>query len=434
MPTPTPNTERHGWFNHAYAIVFIAGLGFFALSFIALAVLPGRTLEQDIVARAPANMPEYSMAELHGREVYGREGCAYCHTQQVRFVLADVARWGAPTEAWETKFDYPHLWGTRRIGPDLAREAGVRPDDWQLTHLYNPRLIVRDSMMPAYPWLFDGSASKPTSEAADLVAYLQTLGRARQLSGYDDAIASTNGSSQMGGMVVGLNTELAPRTEANAVQARQDGPSPRFGMPKGVADLATAVTHGSQVFAANCTGCHGATGAGDGPANATLQPKPANLRVARFADDRIATVLWNGVTGSAMPAWRDLPQRDLQALVAYVGTLHGAEPATAPDQAKLAEGAAVFSQNCVSCHGAYGAGDGLSGRNFARRATNFHLKQPDTAHAQEVLRNGIAGSSMPAWEATLDDAQRTAVIAYLRSLYSQPVTATRNVAIAAEEK
>jgi cbb3-type cytochrome oxidase cytochrome c subunit len=56
--------------------------------------------------------------------------------------------------------DYPQLWGTRRIGPDLAREAGVRSDDWQLTHLYNPRLVVRDSVIPAYPYMFNGSASQ----------------------------------------------------------------------------------------------------------------------------------------------------------------------------------------------------------------------------------------------------------------------------------
>src|SRR5207253_5559299 len=87
----------------------------------------------------------------------------------------DVRRFGAPTEAWETKYDYPQLWGTRRIGPDLSREFNVRPRDWQLTHLYNPRLVVQDSVMPPYSWLFNGSPDRPTQEALDVVAYLETL-------------------------------------------------------------------------------------------------------------------------------------------------------------------------------------------------------------------------------------------------------------------
>jgi cytochrome c oxidase cbb3-type subunit 2 len=419
MSTPPTRNERHGWFSYAYAIVFIAGLGFFALSFIVLAVIPGRALDKDIVARAPQNMPEYSPSELRGREVYGREGCAYCHTQQVRFVTADVARWGASTEAWETKFDYPQLWGTRRIGPDLARETGVRTDDWQLTHLFDPRATVRDSVMPPYPWLFDGQAGKPTPEGIDLVAYLQTLGRARVLSGYDEAIAS--GGSQVAGvgMDEASNTELAPRVEAIAAQARQDELAPQFGVAGTPTDLAASILHGGDVFAANCASCHGPTGAGDGPASATLQPKPANLRAAQFDTLRLSAALWNGVTGTAMPAWRDLPPRDLQDVVAFMGSLHRPEAGTAHTAAQLAEGAIVFEQNCASCHGTTGEGNGPAGRSLERKPTNFHLKQPDEARAEAVVLNGIAGTSMPAWKTTLAQQQRDAVVAYLRSLYGQ---------------
>src|SRR5258708_11870390 len=100
-------------------------------------------------------------------------------------LAADVRCCGAPTEAGETRYDYPQLWGTRRIGPDLSREFNLHPRDWQLTHLYNPRLVARDSVMPPYPWLFNGSANQPTQEGLDVVAYLQSLGRARQLSGFE---------------------------------------------------------------------------------------------------------------------------------------------------------------------------------------------------------------------------------------------------------
>src|SRR6201998_3174819 len=172
-------------FSYVHALIFGAGVGFFALSFLVLAILPGKELADEIKQVAPVTMAALTASDQSGRIIYGREGCAYCHTQQVRSLAADVRRFGAPTEAWETKYDYPQLWGTRRIGPDLSREFNLHPRDWQLTHLYNPRLVVRDSVMPPYPWLFSGSANQPTQEALDLLAYLESLGRARQLSGFE---------------------------------------------------------------------------------------------------------------------------------------------------------------------------------------------------------------------------------------------------------
>src|SRR6266481_4781024 len=139
-----------GWLSNAHVIAFGAGVGFFALSFLVLAILPGKELADEIKRVAPVTMPTLTASEQRGRVIYGREGCAYCHTEQIRSLAADVRRFGAPTEAWETKYDYPQLWGTRRIGPDLSREFNLHPGDWQLTHLYDPRLVVRDSVMPPY--------------------------------------------------------------------------------------------------------------------------------------------------------------------------------------------------------------------------------------------------------------------------------------------
>src|ERR1700730_3336108 len=96
----------------AHVVIFGAGVGFFALSFLVLAILPGRELEKSIEQVAPVTMPALTASEQRGRVVYGREGCAYCHTQQIRSLADDVRRFGAPTEAWETKYDYPQRWGT----------------------------------------------------------------------------------------------------------------------------------------------------------------------------------------------------------------------------------------------------------------------------------------------------------------------------------
>jgi cytochrome c oxidase cbb3-type subunit 2 len=112
----------------AYLVASIAGVGFFAMSVALLGVWPGRVLDRQARAMAPERPLGPTASEARGRAVYGREGCAYCHTQQVRYVHADMMRFGAPTLAWETARDYPHLWGTRRIGPArrLALRASVR--------------------------------------------------------------------------------------------------------------------------------------------------------------------------------------------------------------------------------------------------------------------------------------------------------------------
>lgn len=166
----------------SYLVASLGGLGFFAMSVLLLGVWPGRVLERQIRATSPSHPLPLSASETRGRAVYAREGCAYCHTQQIRYLSRDVSRFGAATLAWETIFDYPQLWGTRRIGPDLSREALARSSDWQLAHLYSPRHLVRDSVMPAFPWLFAGAPDRPRQEARDLLAYIETLGRDRELA------------------------------------------------------------------------------------------------------------------------------------------------------------------------------------------------------------------------------------------------------------
>src|SRR4051812_23286142 len=144
------------------------------MSVVLLGVWPSRVLEDQTRRMSPEHPLALTASEQRGRVIYSREGCAYCHTQQVRYLHSDMLRFGAPTLAWETRFDYPHLWGTRRIGPDLAREASTHSLDWQYSHLYSPRSLVRDSVMPSYARLFNGAADQPMQEARDLVSYLET--------------------------------------------------------------------------------------------------------------------------------------------------------------------------------------------------------------------------------------------------------------------
>jgi mono/diheme cytochrome c family protein len=150
-------------------------------------------------------------------------------------------------------------------------------------------------------------------------------------------------------------------------------------------------------------------------------PKPANLTAARFSDERLSSVLWNGVAGSAMPPWRQLPTEDLRALVAYIHSLHLSSVAPSTQQAaNLNEGKSLFAANCASCHGDTGVGNGPAAGALAPSPTNFHLKKPTEDRAWEVLENGVPGTAMPPWQSQLSADQRHALVEFVRSLYGTP--------------
>lgn len=406
----SPPSSRH-WFGLAYLLVFVAGIGFFLLSFIALGVLPGWRLAKSMGVQGQARIPAYTPAELRGRRVYVSLGCALCHTQQVRFLFADVRRWGPPTAAWETRYDYPQLWGTRRIGPDLARESGVRSDDWQLTHLYNPRWIVPDSVMPGFPWLFHGRPDRPTAAASDLLAYLHTLGRARHADGGRDSVADAGLDPTMQMAISSICA--TPFIHPNQARVADSAPD----LINGVPARDQLLTRGRTLFAQNCAGCHGSKGDGNGPAAAGLSPKPADLRRHRFSIKGLAHTLWNGVPGSAMPAWRDFPVNDLASLAAYVQSFHpdAGDTPRAPANV-LARGAVIYAQNCLNCHGEQGKGDGPASVALLPRPADFTGMRPDSALISDALDNGIAGASMPSWH-QLAPADKQAVSAFVSNLF-----------------
>jgi cytochrome c oxidase cbb3-type subunit II len=95
----------------------------------------------------------YTALQLAGRDVYIREGCYNCHSQMVRPFRAETLRYGAISKAGEFVYDHPFQWGSKRTGPDLHRVGGKYSDEWQRLHLINPRDLVPESNMPAYPWL-----------------------------------------------------------------------------------------------------------------------------------------------------------------------------------------------------------------------------------------------------------------------------------------
>ncbi len=95
----------------------------------------------------------YDAVQLAGRDVYLREGCYNCHSQMIRPFRAETERYGHYSVAGESVYDHPFQWGSKRTGPDLARVGGRYSDEWHVAHLMQPRDVVPESNMPAYPWL-----------------------------------------------------------------------------------------------------------------------------------------------------------------------------------------------------------------------------------------------------------------------------------------
>lgn len=102
-----------------------------------------------------AGLKPLNAVQLEGRDIYIREGCHVCHTQMVRPLRAEVERYGHYSVAGESVYEHPFLWGSKRTGPDLARVGQRYSDEWHRAHLFNPRNVVPESNMPAFPWLYD---------------------------------------------------------------------------------------------------------------------------------------------------------------------------------------------------------------------------------------------------------------------------------------
>ena len=116
----------------------------------------------------------YTALQLAGRDVYIREGCYNCHSQMIRPFRAETLRYGHYSVAGESVYDHPFQWGSKRTGPDLARVGGKYSDEWHRVHLNNPRDLVPESNMPAYPWLLTTSLNP--AESAPRMKALRTVG------------------------------------------------------------------------------------------------------------------------------------------------------------------------------------------------------------------------------------------------------------------
>ena len=112
-------------------------------------------MSQEIVTEPIEGLKPRTALQQEGRDIYIREGCSVCHSQMIRPLRAEVERYGHYSVSGELVYDHPFLFGSKRTGPDLARVGGMYSDEWHRAHLFDPRSVVPESNMPAFPWLFE---------------------------------------------------------------------------------------------------------------------------------------------------------------------------------------------------------------------------------------------------------------------------------------
>ncbi len=178
-----------------FGILFVSSIGGL------VQVLP--SLFQDSLAIPAANTKPYSAVELTGRDIYMRESCGVCHTQHIRPLVAEVQRYGQYSRAGEFVYDRPFLWGSKRTGPDLQRVGGKFSDEWHRIHLLDPRAVVPNSIMPAYPWLAKHAANA-NEDIQQKMNALRTLGHPYTDEQIAAAPADMEGLTELDALIVYL--------------------------------------------------------------------------------------------------------------------------------------------------------------------------------------------------------------------------------------
>jgi len=306
---------------------------------------------------------DYTSLQERGRRVYLREGCWYCHSQFVRPVTGETRRWGPVSEAGEYNFDTPHLFGTRRIGPDLTRVGLKYGDEWHYAHFWNARMLTPESIMAPYEGLFDAPAQRvKIVDAGGGNRTLEKTAFTQSLFNFDskEQIKLTPNTDGLLFVPLAAHDKMpliwTPNKEYTGDTVRIAAETDdlhsliayvqKLGMNRGkwrdlfepqeieATDLtlprsAEWIAYGKEVYEARCMGCHGEKGDGNGPAATFMfNQRPRNFSAGVFkfrlsqkpvpTDGDLFRTITRGVRGTAMPAWYELPINDRLAVIQYI--------------------------------------------------------------------------------------------------------------------
>lgn len=156
---------------------------------------------KSVTEPAPGVKP-YTALQIAGRDIYIREGCYNCHSQMIRPFRAETERYGHYSVGGESVYDHPFQWGSKRTGPDLARVGGRYSDEWHRLHLLNPRDVVPESNMPAFPWLARNRVNG--EEVASHMRTLKTVGVPYSDEEIAAAAAEVDGKSELEALIAYL--------------------------------------------------------------------------------------------------------------------------------------------------------------------------------------------------------------------------------------
>ena len=202
-------------------------IGWMAVA-IALAISIGGLVEivplmnQKAATQPAEGLRVLTPLEVAGREVYLREGCYNCHSQQVRSLAEEVLRYGPAATAGESVYDHPFQWGSKRTGPDLSRVGGRYSDQWHRIHLLNPRDVVPESNMPSYAWLEQQQFAP--GDVAAMMRALSRVGVPYSEADIASADEATVHKTKLQALIAYLQSLRAPQPAARDRVAAQTAP------------------------------------------------------------------------------------------------------------------------------------------------------------------------------------------------------------------
>jgi mono/diheme cytochrome c family protein len=358
----------------------------------------------------------YTPEQERGRALFYSNGCNYCHTQYVR---AEDTAMGPVSQGGNYVFDNPVILGSERTGPDLAYLGRKRSEAWEIEHLKDPRRYSPLSIMPRFDFLSD-------ADLKAIAAYLFALG---------DRVAQAR-------MI------LPP-----AAYARLTNPVPypvvmpvAGDQPQGWTTWqAAGLQGGKELYVQYCLTCHGCAGNGLGTYAGTMAVTPADFRQEPFRNMPDEQWFWHvseGIPGTLMPTWKtSLSEEERWQVVRYVQQIFARPIMRDPNEGDpsgeyanltnpvpltvdvLEEGKAIYTRECLVCHGASGHGDGPYGNNLQPSPPDFSdssaygtLDKPVYADSDYFWRvsEGLPWSAMPAWKSQYLEEERWQLVHYVR--------------------
>jgi len=242
-----------------------------------------------------ATVKPYTPLELAGRDVYIREGCNNCHTQTVRPLVAEVLRYGDYSKSGEFVYDRPHLWGSRRTGPDLARLGGKYPDEWHYQHMKDPGAFVPRSNMPAYDFLAEKSVDPElTRKKMAVLNFPYSETQITALAGKTEMDAIVAYMQKLGGDIPWR------ATTASLIVGELQNP---------FLDDSSVIQEGQALYAQHCSACHGLDLTGG---------LAADIHDLDMPDAELFELLHNGLPDDGMPAFASFGSTRIWKIVTFI--------------------------------------------------------------------------------------------------------------------